>query len=447
MTEAKPQLDVTAPLPPGQFGLPILGETLAFFRDPDFAIKRHRQYGDVFKTRLLGQPTLFVRGAESNQFVLSHENQYFQIAWPYSTRVLLGSISLALQTGGEHASRRKILAQAFMPRALSGYMETITTITTDYAQRWAERGQVTWYPELRNYTLDIACKLLVGLDHGSATSLGHTFETLCQGLFSIPVALPWTRFGKAQRARRRLLTEIEQIIQHRQQQPDPGQDALGLLIQAEDETGDRLTVDELKDQILLLLFAGHETLTSAIASFCQQVALHPEVRSQLQAEQAQFLHQPLTLDTLKQMTDLEQVLQEVLRLVPPVGAGFRRVIQDCEWAGYHLPTGWQILYQIGATHHNPNAYPNPNSFDPGRFAPQASNADIDGLTNRYNYLPFGKGIRECLGKEFARLEMKLFAIHLLRHYHWNLLPDQNLSLVTIPTPHPRDGLKVQITCR
>ncbi len=424
----------TLPLPPGEFGLPILGETLNFLRDADYATKKHQKYGPIFKTRLFGGPTIFVKDSPANQFVLTNENEYFVVNWPPSTKALLGSLSLALQTGGTHQTRRKLLAQAFMPRALSGYINTIEEITQSYCQKWERMGQLTWYPELRNYTLDVACKLLVGVDRGSQTELGHEFETWCQGLFSIPLNLPWTQFGKASRSRQKLLVQIEKTIRQRQHADNPGSDTLGLLLQARDEEGNGLGIEELKDQVLLLLFAGHETLTSAIASFCLETARHPEIEEKLRNEQQQFdPSAPLTLETLKEMTYLEQVLQEVLRLIPPVGGGFRKVLKTCEFAGYQIPQGWSLLYGIGQTHANPETYPDPKEFYPDRFATSP---------NKYSYLPFGGGIRECLGKEFARLEMKIFAVRLLRDYCWQLEPEQDLSLVTVPTPHPRDNLRV-----
>lgn len=430
------------PLPPGQFGLPLIGETISFFRDANFAQKRHQQYGPVFKTRLLGNPTVFLQGVAGNQFVLSHENQYFVVSWPPSTKALLGKLSLALQTGEVHQNRRKLLAQAFMPRALSGYVDAMTAITQDYLHRWVEQRELTWYPELRRYTFDVACKLLVGLDNGSDTPLGHWFETWCEGLFSIPLALPWTRFGRAQRCRKLLMQELERLIVQRQQSSQVGDDALGLLLQAEDDQGERLSLAELKEQILLLLFAGHETLTSALAAFCLLVAQHSDVMAKLKAEQQSFLDQPFSLDLLKQMTYLEQVIREVMRLIPPVGGGFRQVIEPCEFAGYQLPKGWTVLYQINSTHQDNVLYPDSARFDPERFSPaQLEQQSVE--RQKYGYLPFGGGVRECLGKEFARLEMKLFAALLLRSCRWELLPDQDLTLVTVPTPHPRDGLKVK----
>jgi retinoid hydroxylase len=161
---------------------------------------------------IFGQSTIFLKGAEGNRFILSNENEYFRISWPPSVKALLGQLSLALQAGHEHISRRKLLAQAFQPRVLSGYVEAMQTISDRYFERWLKLGEFAWYPELRYYTLDVACKLLIGLDNGSATSLGHYYEDWVAGLFSFPVNLPFTAFGKAFRSRTQLLAEIETLI-------------------------------------------------------------------------------------------------------------------------------------------------------------------------------------------------------------------------------------------
>ncbi|GEA28721.1 putative cytochrome P450 120 [Microcystis aeruginosa NIES-4325] len=422
------------PLPPGSFGLPLLGETIAFLTDGDFASKRHNKYGQLFRTHIFGSPTIILSGAEANRFLLSNENKYFAATWPKSTKTLLGSASLAVHTGDVHASRRRLIYQAFQPRALASYIPTVETITARYLERWQTAKTLSWYPELRNYTLDIACKLFVGLDQGSATKLGEAFDTWCAGLFTIPLPLPWTAFGKALRCREELLQAIETIVLERQKNDDLGQDALAILLQAKDENGQSLSLAELKDQVLLLLFAGHETLTSAIATFCLQMALHPNIFQLVLEEITNFdLSTPLSVDTLKQMTYLDRVLKEVLRFTPPVGGGFRRVIEDCQLNGYHLPKGWIVQYQISNTHKDNNIYSHPETFDPDRFL-----AD----EKLYGYIPFGAGLRECIGKEFARLEMKILAVRLVEKYDWQLLPNQDLTLTSIPTLHPRDGLQV-----
>jgi cytochrome P450 len=113
------------PVPPGNLGLPIVGESISFLSDPQFAKKRHQKYGNIFKTNIVGSPTIFVRGAEANYFILTNENKYFINSLPPSAKALLGSLSLSQQIGSQHQERRKLLYQAFQPRILSGYVSMI----------------------------------------------------------------------------------------------------------------------------------------------------------------------------------------------------------------------------------------------------------------------------------------------------------------------------------
>ncbi|MGV2827279.1 cytochrome P450 [Myxosarcina sp. GI1(2024)] len=428
------------PEPPGNTSLPFIGETISFFTDSQFSAKRRAKYGKVYQTNILGNRTVTMIGAEANTFLFRNENKHVVSQWPKSTRILLGDLSLSVRDGSFHSSRRKLLYQAFRPRALASYIPTMERITEKYLQKWQQMGTLTWYPELRNYTFDIASNLLVGTDGGSQTPLAELFETWCAGLFTIPINLPWTKFGKAVRCRKALLKYIEEIVVKRQRQEDPGEDALGLLIKAKDEEGNSLTVAELKDQILLLLFAGHETLTSAIASFCLLTAQHPEVMQRLREEQQHLsLSSSLSLEEIEKMTYLEQTIKEVMRLIPPVGGGFRKTIETFTFNGYRIPKGWTVQYQIAQTHQDREIYSESDLFDPDRFAPDRE----EDKQKNFGYIPFGGGLRECLGKEFARLEMRIFAAKLLQNYQSELLPNQNLELTAVPTPHPRDGLKVK----
>lgn len=430
------------PLPPGKLGIPFIGETLSFITDPQFAIKKHHQYGPIFKSRILGNPTIFVQGADYIQFVLSNENKYFIASLPYTIEALLGSNSLSAQTGANHHSRRKILYKAFQPRLLSEYASSIEEITQQYLTKWAAMDSLTWYPQLHHYTFDIACKFLIGLENASQTRLGSLYETWSKGLFSLPLRQPWTKFGRALRCRQLILDEVEKMIRARQREPETGSDALGILLQARDEDGNNLPLDELKDQILMLLFAGHGTMTSALTSFCLLLAQHPEVLARCREEQKH--HDPEGVfgpQALKQMTYLDQAIQEVLRLIPPVGGGFRKVLRTCQINGYQFPEGWNLIYEITLTHQS--SFNQPGEFNPDRFNPNLS----EDRHKPYSYIPFGGGVRECLGKELARLEMKLFAAHLIRDYDWKLQPSQNLDINPIPVPHPRDGLIVNLKKR
>lgn len=429
----------STPLPPGSFGLPILGETLSFFRDPDFANKRMRQYGPIFKTQILNRPTAIMTGPEANRFILSTHFDHFswRDGWPNTFKVLLGR-SLFLMEGEEHRRNRKLLMPAFHGVALSNYFNTMSQICQNFLEQWAAKGDLTMMPEMKQMTFTIASQLLLGSEPGEKTqTLSHWFTEMTAGLFSIPVNTPWTTYGKAVRARDRILAHIESAIAYRQRHP--ANDALGLLVQTEDETGDRLSLEELKAQALLMLFAGHETTTSMLTSFMMAIGLHPDVYQPVLAEQEQLAREgPLSVAQLKSMTYLDQVLKEVERMYPPVGGGFRGVVKPFEFNGYHVPVGWQVLYRMEGTHRSEDVYSQPDVFDPDRFSPERNESKPGDFT----LIGFGGGPRVCLGLAFAQMEMKIFAAHLLRSYVWELQPDQDLSMANIPTIHPRSGLKL-----
>ncbi len=431
------------PQPPGSFGFPIVGETPQFLFDSDFAHKREQEYGSIYKTHILGRKTVFMTGAEANKFILSSHMDHFSWGkgWPNNFQELLGR-SLFLQDGEEHQRNRKLLMPAFHGQALINYIRTMEEIITKYLQQWSEQGKINLFSEIKTITFEIASVLLLGSSPGeNITQLSQWFTELTNGLFAIlPLRTPYSRYGKALKARDNLLSYIEEKIEKRKSLP--GKDALGLMLQTEDENGDKLSREEIKVQALLLLFAGHETTTSMLTFLCMVLRQYPEVLTKAKAEQLTLnLEKSLTLENLKQMTYLDQILKEVERLYPPVGGGFRYVVKPFIFQGYHVPKGWIVSYRINSSHRDSKIFSDPQRFDPDRFSRErAEHKQVD-----YSLVGFGGGPRFCLGYAFAQMEMKIFASVLLRNYSWQILPEQDLTPVPIPTLHPRSGLEVKVT--
>ena len=432
------------PLPPGKFGLPWIGETIDFLRDPNFANKRESQYGSIFKTKIIGRPTVIMVGAQANRFILQTHFDYFswREGWPENFRQLLGE-SLFLQDGEIHKRNRRLLMPAFHGTALNSYFNTMTKIVDRYLDKWSKMGKLTLLPEMKQMTFEVASVLLLGSELGNdeqITLLSQKFTQLTAGLFAFPIRLPWTTYTKALHARDFLLNHIEQEIKQRRKNLQ--QDALSLLIQTEDEEGNRLSEAEIKVQSLLMLFAGHETTTSMLTCFCMALAQNPEVFTKARLEQQQLMSEgDLTLNQIKKMTYLDQILKEVERLYPPVAGGFRGVTKSFVYNGYYVPKGWQVLYRIERTHKDAKIYPEPEVFDPERFSLERS----EHKQVEYSLVGFGGGPRFCLGYAFAQLEMKIFAAQLLRYFQWELEPNQDLSLELIPSLHPRSGLKIHLS--
>jgi retinoid hydroxylase len=428
-------------IPPGSYGLPILGETLAFLFDKNFIEKRYRRYGSIFKTHLIGRPTVVMVGPKAVEFVLSShmENFSWREGWPDTFKALLGE-SLFLQDGEEHRRNRRLMMPALHGPALTNYVSTMEEITLNYLQKWEAKQEFTWFDEFKQLTFDIASQLLLGASPGEdCATLSKLFTTLTNGLITInPLPLPFTKYGKAIAARNQILERLTQIVRQRQQ--NPSKDALSLLIQAKDEDGNSLSETELIAQAVLLLFAGHETTTSMLTWLCLELARHPEICQRAREEQLQLASQgDLTLEQLGQMPYLEQILLEVERCHQPVNGGFRGVIKDFEFNGFHVPAGWQLLYSILMTHRLEEIYPEPERFDPDRFSPQRQ----EHKKYPFSLIGFGGGPRVCIGIAFAKMEMKIVAAHLLRSYHWEILPNQSLDALLVPTNRPQDGLRVK----
>ncbi len=422
----------TPSVPPGSFGLPWIGETIDFLTDANFADKREAKYGSVFKTNIIGKPTVVMCGAEANQFILQthFDNFSWREGWPQNFRELLGE-SLFLQDGAEHQKNRRLLMPAFHGTALNNYFATMMEIIDRYLDKWSKMDNLTMLSEMKKMTFEIASVLLLGSDMGNddqITELSKNFSDLTAGLFALPIKLPWTTYSKAVRGRDFLLKHIEtEIISRRK---NPQQDALSLLIQTQDEEGDSLDEAQIKVQALLMLFAGHETTTSMLTCLFMALAQHPDILNQARLEQEGLSSEDnFNLEQIKKMTYLDRILKEVERLYPPVPRGFRGVVKPFVFKGYSVPKGWQVLYRIEKTHKDKNIYSQPEIFDPERFSPErAEHKKVD-----YSLVGFGGGSRFCLGYAFAQLEMKIFATKLLRGFEWELEPNQDLSLKLIPS--------------
>lgn len=437
----KKELETKKKLPPGNLGLPWIGETLSFLTDPNFIDKRQKLYGSIFQTKILGRPTVIAIGSEANRFIMSTGAENFSNdGWPDSFQTLLGKQALVLQEGVEHQRNRKLLMPTLHGKALAHYITTMEKISIAYLRSWEEMGCITWFPQFRKMTFDISSNLLIGSEPGETNEcLFQWFLEVSKGLFAFPLPWRWTPFGKALEARAKILDYIETAMATRELSPK--EDVLTLLMQVRDERGKGLTASEIKSQTLALLLGSIGNTASMLTCMCMALAQHPDILAKARIEQQEIVREePLKLEHLKQMTYLEQILKEVERRYPPVGAGFRRVIKPFVFKGYYVPQNWNVMYSIIGTHNESRIYPEPKRFDPERFSPE----NMGSLLTDFNLIGFGGGNRNCIGIAFAKTLIKVFTSHLIRHYNWELLPKQNLTLNSIPILCPRSGLKVKL---
>ncbi|KAF5768546.1 putative cytochrome P450 [Helianthus annuus] len=380
-------------LPPGSFGWPFLGESLALLRAhwdgvPErFVEERIQKHGSplVFKTLLLGERMAVLCGPAGNKFVFGNENKLVAAWWPLPMRKLFGRCLVTIR-GDEAKWTRKMLLSYLGPDA--------------FATRYAA-------------TMDVVTR--------------RHIELHWQG----------TRFYSANNAANAIRTELMMIIKARRMELEEGkvsssQDLLSHFLTFFDENGRYLTEKDIANNILLLLFAGHDTSTVSITLLIKSLGEHPDVydkvlKEQLEISKAKEARELLNWDDIQKMRYSWNVVSEVMRLNPPATGAFREALVDIEYAGYTIPKGWKIYLSVASTHKDMANFEDVTRFDPSRF-------EGAGPTP-FTYVPFGGGPRMCLGKEFARMKVLAFLNNIITNFKWEvLIPDEKIEYDPMPTP-------------
>ena len=406
-------------------------EAVGFFRDPNFASRRFESYGDVFETTLIGQRLVFVRGDQAIED-LFQQSDAVQGWWPSSDRTLLGSRSLANRNGPAHKARRRVVGQLFAASALRRYSPQIIAMVNNLAEELAAtKSPIALADRMRRFAFSVIATTVLGLDGSDRDALFVDFEIWTKALFSVPVAIPGSPFAKALQARSRLLSKLQQVLAD----ADGRRGGLDLLAGGLDEAGLPLSDEDLVEQLLLLLFAGYETTASSLSCLMRELLMQPELLFWLR-EELNGLVWPPTDDPTNSYDPgkaprLQAVVNEVMRMTPPVGGFFRITTRPIALAGVEIPEGRVIQVALASSNRH-------GAGDLEKFRPQRH---LDGSLQK-SLLPFGGGERVCLGKALAELEIRLMTVGLLKQVSFSLCSDQDLDLQLIPSPSPKGGLLV-----
>lgn len=419
-------------LPPGSFGLPLIGEMAEYAADPSrFVLKRFERFGPIFKTNIMGGPTVFVAGADGLQFVLVTGAEHFEKSkgFPSGVRTLIGR-SLVLVDGERHQAVRRALAPMFLREALLSYLQPIDEITVRFVRCWSAAGPMSWYDEIQQLILEQSCALLFPPE-AITDELRRLFSVFLKALFGLsafaPEWLPTPQLQRAIAARNSIVKGICRQIEKGQVGP-----ALERILAAEPKD---LTVEELAEQATFLLMAGYESTSAFMASLCTNLFRTPEVMARARAEQdALPVAGAMDAALLERMPYLDRVLMEIERIEPPFVGSFRFVKKPFNLQGYHVPYGWRLGISILGTHYDPQIFAEPERFDPGRFAAEATEKE------RKSLVGFGRGSRSCPGKGLALLQTRVFAARLLRDYDWELDSDEPLVFNGL-VHRPKNGMR------
>lgn len=384
---------------------------------------RHVQaLGPVFETYVLGQRAVMVGKASALQTVLAGPDFTAPGDLNAIARPLLGSNSLILLNEPAHQQRRKLLMPPFHGDRLVGYGQIIRNITATEIAPWQTGQPFDVRASMQEITLRVILKTVFGIQDGDRLeslkqALVKRFDMTASGLGSAFIFLPflrqdwgpWSPWGRIMAQQRYCDQLIYAEIGDRRAHPDPNRsDILNLLMAAVDENGQHLSDTELRDELMTLLFAGHETTATALSWALYLIHQHPTVYQNLMAE-LQTLPPDADPMAVVKLPYLSAVCNETLRLYPVGMLAFSRHAQtDTAIEGYELPAKTVVIGSIYLAHRDPAIYPEPTQFRPERF--------LERQFSPSEFIPFGAGSRRCIGAAMAQMEMKLVLVKILTQY-------------------------------
>ena len=434
---------IETPPPPGKNGLPLLGETLSFAKNPfGFIEQRLATHGRIFRSHVLGRKTAVVAGPEAVGAFIDPNVIMRDGAMPPHVQELFGGRSLPLLDGEVHSARKKLVNQAFNRAALSAYLPIIQQTVETYFHKWPAAGEIRWLDELKRLAIEIICTTVMGMPPGNEMDTLRTdYGTLTDGFATLPINIPGTRYRKALQARDRILDVLRRLVRERRQTPT--NDGLSRMLTAATSSNVTLSDDDAALELHHIVIAGY-IVYAELGSIVQQLTAHPEVRAKLAAEIASKAQSgPLSLETLMTMPYLLQVVNEVKRLCPIVPAVFGKTKAPLLLDGVSVPAGWMVMWAVTPSHVAQSAYTNPTAFDPDRFSPERE----EDKRHEHAFAPQGAGPatgHRCPGLDFATYIMEVFAVVLLRGYTWEL-PPQNYEVDFSKTPpEPKDALRASV---
>lgn len=442
---------------PGPRSLNPLKSALAFRHAPlQFLAELQKHYGDIAQFCLVVWPTVFINHPDYIKHVLqdNHSNydkdvHLFQIARP-----LIGN-GLVSAVGGKDWLRQRRLVQPVFHRQRIAALGTLMTDTTNVMlQQWdtyaRERQVFDIAEEITNLTLQIISKSLFNVEMSAKTnSFCQAFSQVTAFLIDYfympfpPLFIPTPRSRCFWSAIQTMDTVVYEIICNRRQQQEDVGDLLSMLLNAVDENGRGMYDKQLRDEVMTLLLAGHETSANALGWTWYLLTQHPEDEERLHAELDQILAGRIpTVEDLPQLNYTRMVLEEAMRLYPPAWQLMRRAIQDDEIDGYHIPANFYILWSPYISHRHPDFWEKPEQFDPEHFSTERS-----ATRPRHAYIPFSSGPRICPANTFAMTEMQLILATIAQQYRVSLAPGHRVKLEPMLTLRPKNGVLVSIERR
>jgi cytochrome P450 len=438
---------------PGPKGLPVVGCMLNFRRDAlNFLLATARDYGDVARIRgLFGHPIYLLSNPEHVRYVLAENNKNFVKSSDYEALKLLLGEGLLTSEGIVHKRQRRLIQPAFHKKQVAAYAQIMTEYCARMCERWSDGATLDVHKEMTQVALWIVGKALFNAEvEAQARQVGEAVATLMP-LFDNPILIFMPRLFEWLPQNRRFLKEREildatvyRMIEEHRKSGDSG-DLMSMLLAARDEEDDNrhMTDQQVRDEVMTLFLAGHETTANAMTWTWYLLAQNPAAESRLHAELDKVLAgRTPTVDDLPNLQYTRMVLAESMRLYPPAWVIGRRALNDFQLAGCTVPAGSDIAMSPYVIQHDPRFFPDPFRFDPERWTPEAEAARPE-----FSYFPFGGGPRLCVGESFAKMEAALLIAMIAQRWRMRLAPGYRVESLPLVTLRPRYGLQVTLERR
>ncbi len=439
------------PLPPGPRGRFFFGNALRLAGHwSGYSAECAREYGGVVFYKFFHVPVVMVSNPDAIESVLVRNASNFHKSRDYAPiRSFLGN-GLLTSEGAFWQSQRQLIQPAFRHENIATYAQIMSDSAANLLKRWRDVETRDLQYEMSSLTLEIVAKALFGskVAHDSkfiGTEIATVMDRfLLQAALSflLPERIPLPKGPRLLRSRKRLNKVIQSIINDRRMHPIESNDLLQTLLAAQDEHGTRMSDDQLRDEIMTLFMAGHETTANALCWTWYLLAQNPEAQQKLHRELDNLLDGvPPTLADLPRLSYTELVVKESMRLYPPAWGIGRRAIEDFELSGYRIPAGTNVFLMQWLTHRDARFFPEPERFEPERWRDDPIRR---GKLPRFAYFPFGGGPRVCIGAGFAMMETVLLLATIAQRYSFSLPPDAIVKPFFSITLRPKDGLRMQL---
>ncbi len=444
-------------IPPGPRGKPIIGNLREFRSDILGLLETStRAYGEIVHFRVGPREIFLLNDPYYIQHVLQTNSRNYRKGMALvRSKILLGE-GLLTSEGDFWLQQRRLIQPAFHRKRIAAFGQIMTDCTLEMMTQWQSYIEVhqplTMAEEMMGLTLNIVCQTLFSttITKEEQAAVQEAIEIVLR--FGVKNAtrlpfmekLPTPGNQLAKKAIRQLDAIVYRIIRERRRYPqiDDGNDLLTMLMAATNaDTGEAMNDRQVRDEVMTLFLAGHETTANALAWSWYLLSENPAAADQLHAELDKVLKGRLpTVDDLLPYT--QAVLQESMRLYPPAWVISRQAIGDDEIGGYPIPAGSAVILSPYVMHRNPNYWENPERFDPTRFL-----GDNLQWRPHYSYFPFGGGARQCIGMNFALMEAQLVLATVAQSYRVKLVEGVKVEPEALVTLRPRDGVPVVIEPR